>query len=107
MYTRNNVFIQRNMSSEHRKNTREFIDEGVYGKPHLIITCVALGLVLSSVYFSGQYLPPSKPVDSPLNEFSGDRARKHLEAITYIGPRPTGSYALGKGNFMHFMVTNA
>ena len=96
MYTRNNVFIQRNMSSEHRKKARKSVDEGVYGKPHLLITCVALGLVLSSVCFSGQYLPPSKPVDSPLNEFSGDRARKHLEAITDIGPRPTGSYALGK-----------
>lgn len=46
------------------------------------------------VWWAHRQLPAVKTKsESALNEFSEERARKHLDIITSFGPRPTGSHA--------------
>ena len=65
----------------------------LYGSLHFVGILLLLCVLIFIVYTSVTFLPLSKPIDTILTEFSGDRARKHMEAITDIGPRPSGSYA--------------
>ncbi|XP_057299821.1 endoplasmic reticulum metallopeptidase 1-like [Hydractinia symbiolongicarpus] len=64
----------------------------IYGAGYIVGLFVFIGFLIYVIYTSDSFLPASKPFDSPLQEFSGDRARKHLNAITKFGPRVTGSY---------------
>ena len=68
-------------------------DRHYYGSSH---ACGVVILLSSLIYILNSYttfLPPSKSLDASPTEFSGDRARKYLEGITRLGPRPSGSYA--------------
>jgi len=69
------------------------LSERPYGVNHVAGIMFTLGFLWYAVYISDTVLPKSKSIDAPLNEFSGDRARKSLVTITNIGPRPSGSYA--------------
>ena len=66
--------------------------ESKYGTSHLLVLIVFIGTLTYAVYISDLYLPTPKSLKAPDNEFSGMRARKHLNAITKLGPRPAGSY---------------
>ena len=65
----------------------------IYGVQHFVGIGIFILTLSYAVYASDTFLPTSKPTDSPADEFSGDRARKHLEGIAALGPRPSGSYA--------------
>ncbi|XP_057299822.1 endoplasmic reticulum metallopeptidase 1-like [Hydractinia symbiolongicarpus] len=64
----------------------------IYGSQYIVSLVIFIGFLVYMIYTSDSFLPTSKPIDSPLQEFSGDRAREHLTAITKFGPRVTGSY---------------
>jgi len=64
-----------------------------YGIPNFVGIVVFIGSLVYAVHVTETFLPISKPSTSPANEFSGDRASKHLFDITKLGPRTAGSYA--------------
>ena len=75
------------------KNSAKDNNNKIYGTCHIAGICIILSALVYVVYRCDAFLPESKPIDALSTEFSGDRARRHLEAITRIGPRPAGSYA--------------
>lgn len=64
-----------------------------YGIPNFVGVVFFLISLVYAVHLTEKFLPTPKPSTSPKDEFSAERASKHLFDITKLGPRTSGSYA--------------
>lgn len=77
----------------HSSGDNDKKDDELYNTYHFLGLIILITGLVCTVGMFGTFLPPSKPIDAVVAEFSGDRARIHMESIASIGPRPSGSYA--------------
>lgn len=79
--------------NRHQRNQYQE-DEKNHGYSWVFAVAVLVYTVISIIcYVETHAVPSPKPHDTHYGEFSEDRARVHLDAITSFGPRPTGSVA--------------
>lgn len=77
------------------RNKEELIVKEKRGYSWVFVSVLCFyGVIFVTSYLESRAVPsPKRHVDSHIGEFSEERARVHLDAITSFGPRPTGSVA--------------
>ena len=81
-------------NKDERKNTIQKSKSILgYGIPNFVGIFFFLVSLVYAVHLTENFLPQSKPTTTSKDEFSAERASKHLFDITKLGPRTSGSYA--------------
>lgn len=82
--------------ADNKRRSNQNLNKAIlgYGIPNFVGIVFFIISLVYAVHLTENFLPQSKPaVTTPKDEFSAERASKHLFDITKLGPRTSGSYA--------------